>query len=157
MNNNNIAILVNDGIDYPDGYELCLADKLDTLENNSCDNIYLADTLDYLSIDKTIEFLEQVISKLKRLGALHIKAPDLLQLCWYATRMNIDLAKLRYIIFDTKRKNCYSIDECILLLNDIKNLTVESIVYCNGYEYSITAKKQALEVLEDNEKEKTSN
>ena len=40
----------------------------------------------------------------------------------------------------------------VYLLNDIKNLTVESIVYCNGYEYSITAKKQALEVLEDNER-----
>lgn len=146
-----------DAMEYPDGYKVYLADKLDTLENNSCDNIYLADTLDYFSIDKTLEFLEQVVSKLKRLGDLHIKAPDLLQLCWYSTRMNIDLAKLRHIIFDTKRKSCYGIDECILLLNDIKNLTVESTAYCNGYEYSITAKKQALEVLEDNEKEKTSN
>ena len=59
MKHNNIAILMYDAMEYPDGYKVYLADKLDTLENNSCDNIYLADTLDYFSIDKTLEFLEQ--------------------------------------------------------------------------------------------------
>ena len=155
MKNNNIALLINEEIEYPNEYKIHLAKDIDEIEDASCDDIYLGDTLDYVPINDSVMFLQKAVKKLKVSACLHIKAPDILQLCWYTVKMNLDLPKLRYILFGNKREHCLSLDECLTIITDVDNVDVESTTYCNIYEYAITIKKQTLEVLSNNEQEKT--
>lgn len=143
MNNqHNIALIINDDCRFPSDYKEHLVSDLEEIPEGSCDNIYIGDLLDYLEKDNISLMLTEIISKLKvQDGLVHIKAPDLLQTCWYASRMNIDINNLRYILYETHRKNCHTIDEIISMIQSTENTSVVSASYINGYEYSITINK----------------
>lgn len=142
MKNNNIAIILNEECKYPSDYRDYLISDIDDIPKNSCDNLYIGDLFDYIDTNNIIDLLKQLIEKIKvEDGLLHIKAPDLLQSCWYTARMNLDINKLRYILYQTNRKNCYSLEEIVSLINSVENTEIVSAFYVNGYEYSITINK----------------
>jgi uncharacterized membrane protein len=133
----NIAILIDEEIEYPKDYQCYTLNDLSSIQQEY-ENIYIADLIDYLSADKIKSTLEDIVSKLTSNGKLHIKAPDILQLCWYCSKLHLDLSKFRYIIYQTGRKSCYSMDEILLILNSIAGTKIELASYINAYEYSIT-------------------
>ena len=137
----NIAILTSEEIEYPKDYRFYSIQEIEKIENNKYDNIYIGDLIDYLSSNMVTNILQNILNKLKDNGKIHIKAPDILQLCWYCSKLQLDLTKFRYVVYQTGRKSCYSIDEIILVLKNISGIEIESASYTNGYEYSITANK----------------
>lgn len=142
MNNKNIALIINDDCKFPSDYKEYNVDELDSIADGSCDNLYIGDLLDYIEQDKQLDLLKKLLTKIKvEIGCLHIKAPDILQTCWYASKMNLDINKLRYILYQTNRKNCYTIDEIASIVNLIENAIIGSASYVNLYEYSITVNK----------------
>lgn len=145
--NNNISILINEDIESPAGYKVYEVEDLENIKEESCDNIYIGDLLDYYNVNNLPNLVDSIIAKIKTDGKLLIKAPDLLQLSWYTCKLNLDLNKLRYILYETNRKACYTLDEIIDALNHIDTVTVDTANLTNGYEYSIVVCK--------NEKTKT--
>lgn len=136
----NIAILKDHEIDHPKDYHVYLLEELDSIETGH-ENIYIGDLIDYLKIETISEILEKIIEKLDIDGKLIVKAPDILQLCFYCSKFNLDLLKFRYIIYQTGRISCYSSDEILMILSAFKNIKIESVSYANLYEYSITVRK----------------
>lgn len=136
----NIAILIDKEIEYPKDYDFCSIDELEKLKTEYT-NIYIGDLIDYLPTDKTKEILQEILDKIVPNGQLHIKGPDIFQLCWYCSKLNLDLSKFRYIIYENGRKSCYTVDEIIVLISDIPDIQIESASYINGYEYSVAIKK----------------
>lgn len=135
----NIALVINEESKIPSDYTECLISDIDTIPAASCDNVYIGDVLDYLPEENIQIFLADVIQKInKENGMVHIKAPDILQTCWYASRMNIDINNLRYILYDTKRMRCHTLEEIVAIINSIPNTIISSTSYANGYEYSIS-------------------
>lgn len=142
MNNKNIALIINDDCKFPSDYKEYSIAELDSIPEGSCDNLYIGDLLDYVEQDEQQDWLKKLLTKIKvEDGRLHIKAPDLLQTCWYASKMNLDMNKLRYVLYQTNRKNCYTIDEIASMINLIENARIDSASYINLYEYSITINK----------------
>lgn len=137
---NNIAVLVHEKADHPKDYTIIALDKIQDM-NEQYDNIYIGDVIDYIDTANILDLLVHLTTKLTDNGHIHIKAPDLLQLCWYASRMNIDLAKIRYVLYDTGRRHCYTMDEIAFMLNQIQNISIVNACYVNGYEYSLTIQK----------------
>lgn len=138
-NQKNIALIINEESKFPSDYTECLVSDMDSIPVGSCDNLYIGDILDYLAKEDIHVFLTNAMQKIrKENGSVHIKAPDILQTCWYASRMNIDIKDLRYILYDTKRTNCYTLDEIVEIVNSIPNTTINSASYANGYEYSLS-------------------
>lgn len=136
----NIAILIDEEIEHPKDYQYYSIQDLESL-NTDNENIYIGDLIDYLSPNNIIEVLQEITNKLAKNGKIHIKAPDIFQLCWYCSKFNLDLTKFRYIIYENGRKSCYTMDEIVLILTNIPDIKLESISYVNAYEYSITATK----------------
>jgi hypothetical protein len=136
----NIAILIDKEIEYPKDYDFCSLNELEKLTTEYT-NIYIGDLIDYLPTDKIKEILQEILDKIVQNGRLHIKGPDIFQLCLYCSKLNLDLSKFRYIIYENGRKSCYTVDEIIVLISDIPDIQIESVSYINGYEYSVTIKK----------------
>lgn len=140
MRTKNIAILIDQEIEYPKDYIFCSLSDLENLKTEY-DNIYIGDLIDYLPKDNIKEVLQEILDKILPNGQLHIKGPDIFQLCWYCAKSNLELSKFRYIIYENGRKSCYTVDEIILLINNIVHIQIDSISYVNGYEYSATVTK----------------
>lgn len=142
MKNKNIALTFNEESKIPSDYKDCLISELDDINDGSCDNLYIGDILDHIDREEITPFLQKVIGKIKvEDGLVHIKSPDLLQTCWYTARMNLDTNKVRYILYETNRKNCYTLEEIVKIINEIENTRIVSAHYVNGYEYSISISK----------------
>jgi len=138
--NKNIAILIDEEIEYPKDYQCYLIDDITEIKTEY-ENIYIGDLIDYIPINQVKETLQEIIDKLVKNGRLSIKGPDILQLCWYCSKLNLDVNKFRYIVYQTGRKSCYSMDEIILILSNIPGISIESASYVNLYEYSIVVNK----------------
>jgi len=139
---NNIALISNDECKIPSDYTGHLISDIEKLAEGSCDNLYVGDMLDYIASENLDIVFTELLKKIKvEDGLMHIKAPDILQTCWYASRMNLETTKLRYILYHTKRKNCYSMEEMISTILSIPNSKIVNAHYVNGYEYSITVNK----------------
>lgn len=136
----NIAILVDEEIEHPKDYRYYCVSEIDDL-NSKYENIYIGDLLDYLPQNQIQEIVNKISDKLEDNGQIHIKSPDILQMCWYCAKFNLDLSKFRYIIYQTGRKFCYTLDEIVLLFSKIDKMKVETASYINAYEYSITVTK----------------
>ena len=146
MNNSNknqdISILMSEDLESPEGYKKYEINDLENIKEESCDNIYIGDLFDYFEIRALPELIDTIISKIKQNGRLLIKAPDILQLSWYTCRLNLELSKLRYILYDTNRKACYSLDEILNVFSSINAIDIETAYIINGYEYSILVSKK---------------
>ena len=92
---NNISIYHKDSIEVPNSQNIYFQNVRE-IEENSVDNIYLHDCLDFIVIDQHSELLQVMFNKLKPNGMLHIQAPDLKQLAIAMTfdKIKIEIAQL---------------------------------------------------------------
>lgn len=135
-----IAILIREDIEYPKNYRYYDLEDIHDLKSEY-ENIYIGDLIDYLPKDKIKTTIQEIVDKLEQNGKIHIKGPDIFQLCWYCSKLNLDLGKFKYIIYENGRKTCHTLDEIILLFRDIPGIKIDSASYTNAYEYSITMVK----------------
>jgi len=137
---NNVSIYHNEYIETPESKNIYFQDVKE-LEDNSIDNIYLNDSLDFIVVDQHSEMLQVLKSKLKPNGLLHIQAPDLKQLSIAITfnKIKIDIAQLvlyKSRLFLHTSKNI----EDILEHN---NYVVMIKKYVNVFEYLFVCGKSA--------------
>jgi predicted SAM-dependent methyltransferase len=137
---NNISIYHKDNIEVPNAQNIYFQDVRE-IEENSIDNIYLHDCLDFIIIDQHSEMLQVIFNKLKPNGMLHIQAPDLKQLAIAMTfdKIKIEIAQLilyKNRLFLHTAKNIKDILEH-------NNYIVMTQKYVNVFEYLFICSKSA--------------
>lgn len=137
---NNISIYHKDNIEVPNAQNIYFQDVRE-IEENSIDNIYLHDCLDFIVIDQHSEMLQVIFKKLKPNGMLHIQAPDLKQLAIAMTfdKIKIEIAQLilyKNRLFLHTAKNIKDILEH-------NNYIVMTQKYVNVFEYLFICSKSA--------------
>jgi hypothetical protein len=139
MKKNNIALILNEEDKYPSDYNEHFVSEIEKIPTGSCDNVYVGDIFDRIEQEHISSMLKNIVEKVKiEDGLVHIKSPDILQLSWYTSRMNLDVHRLRYVLYQTNRKNCYTLEEMIDMILSVPNIGIVNAHYENGYEYSIT-------------------
>tara|TARA_R110002074_G_scaffold365945_1_gene539729 strand:- start:734 stop:1150 length:417 start_codon:yes stop_codon:yes gene_type:complete len=92
---NDISIYHKDPIEVPNSTNVYFQ-NMKEIEDDSIDNLYLHDCLDFVIIDQHSEVLQILRQKLKDNGLLHIQAPDLKQLAIAITfdKIKIEISQL---------------------------------------------------------------
>ena len=126
----------NDTLDIPDTNSIHI-NRIDELENNSVENMYIQDLLDYTLPSEQPALLEKIAEKLNNKGLLYIQAPDIKQLAIALTfdKVNIELAQM---LTYKERVFMHSAQNIIDLLS-VANYKLITQKYINIFEYYFTA------------------
>ena len=137
---NNISIYHKENIDVPNAKNIYFQDVKE-IEDDSVDNIYLHDCLDFILIDQHSEFLQLVFAKLKANGMLHVQAPDLKQLAIAIAfdKIRIDVAQL--ILY--KSRLFLHTSQNIKDILEHNNYIIMNQKYINIFEYLFVCSKSA--------------
>lgn len=119
------------------------AQKIDKLKDNSINDIFLNDLLDYNNSNDNITLLNKCIEKLKPNGKIHIQGFDTRAICHGLTYGQIDISLFKNLVFSNGKINIHSIEEIKNILNkEYKNkLVIEKIKFLNGLQYYIECGK----------------
>lgn len=134
---NNIYLhKTNDILDIPDTNNIHI-DRIDEIENNSVESMYIQDLLDYTLPSEQPALLEKIAEKLNNKGLLYIQAPDIKQLAVALTfdKVNIELAQM---LTYKERVFMHSAQNIIDLLS-VANYKLITQKYINIFEYYFTA------------------
>ena len=137
---NNISLYHKEQIDLPNSKNVYFQD-IKEIEDNSVDNIYLHDCLDFVIVDQHSEMLQILFAKLKPQGLLHIQAPDLKQLAIAITfdKIKINIAQL--ILY--KSRLFLHTSQNIKDILEHNNYIVMKQKYVNIFEYLFICSKSA--------------
>ena len=137
---NNISLYHKEQIDVPNSKNVYFQD-IKEIEDNSVDNIYLHDCLDFVIVDQHSEMLQILFAKLKPQGLLHIQAPDLKQLAIAITfdKIKIDIAQL--ILY--KSRLFLHTSQNIKDILEHNNYIVMKQKYVNIFEYLFICSKSS--------------
>ena len=137
---NNISIYHKENIDVPNAKNIYFQDVKE-IEDDSVDNIYLHDCLDFILIDQHSEFLQLIFAKLKANGMLHVQAPDLKQLAIAIAfdKIRIDVAQL--ILY--KSRLFLHTSQNIKDILEHNNYIIMNQKYINIFEYLFVCSKSA--------------
>ncbi len=137
---NNISIYHKNNIEVPNAQNIYFQDVKE-IEENSVDNIYLHDCLDFVIIDQHSELLQVIFNKLKPNGMLHIQAPDLKQLAIAMTfdKIKIEIAQL---ILYKSRLFLHTANNIKDILEH-NNYIIMTQKYVNVFEYLFICSKTA--------------
>jgi predicted SAM-dependent methyltransferase len=137
---NNISIYHKEHIEVPNSKNVYFQEIKD-IDDDSIDNIYLHDCLDFVVVDQHSEMLQILFKKLNSDGLLHIQAPDLKQLAIAIAfdKIKIDIAQLvlyRSRLFLHTTQNIKDILEH-------NGYVVMTQKYINLFEYLLISSKSA--------------
>jgi hypothetical protein len=109
-------------------------DKLETLDNNSVQEFFILDLLEFFEDNHIDYFLSVIYSKLTNNGKLIIQGLDAYNLCSSMVYKQIDLDTFRALIFSFGKKNIFNIAR---LDSFIKNngFSIEQKKFINGLQY----------------------
>lgn len=113
--------------------------NIESHEDESIDNIYIQDLLDYYDHNNTRFILGVIKQKLKKKGLLSIQSIDLKQLGVAIAFGDIDTSLVRNLLYPNK-KSIYELYEIELLLSEF-NFEIITKKYINIFEYHILVKK----------------
>jgi hypothetical protein len=113
--------------------------NIETYDNESIDNIYIQDLLDYYSDDQINDFIQVLKSKLKTGGTITIQSIDIKQLSRAVTFDEIETQLVKQLLYPLKRSihTLYEIDS---IFNGIDMKAINK-KYINLFEYYIVIKK----------------
>jgi|694.fasta_scaffold00568_30 hypothetical protein len=113
--------------------------NIDTIPDNSCNEIIINDLLDYLSYNESTNILDLLINKLCTNGSIIIQSVDLYQLATAVTFNDIDLDTTKIVLYQNK-KAIYTLYD---IESELKNrkLNIVEKKYINIFEYYIKATK----------------
>jgi hypothetical protein len=112
---------------------------LDSILDNSCQEIVINDLFDYLSYNDSSNILDTLIKKLSSNGYIIIQSVDLYQFACSIAFEDIDLDTSKMILYPNK-KAIYTLYDIELELQNRKLDIVEK-KYLNIFEYYIRAQK----------------
>lgn len=124
----------------PKDYELSSLDDLLSLEKNSLDEIFVKEAIGMVSDNKLYSFIENIISKLKPEGILHLQDIDIEQFCLYITNKVLPVSAKN--ILYTNRINTWHISQITECLSSMPDLQIKQINFVNGYEFYVQTQKK---------------
>lgn len=123
----------------PVGIEYVAIDSLNNYDNNSIQEIFITDLLDYYHENLAVKILSSILDKLQPGGKLHIQSTDLYQLSHAILSSSIDENTAKSILYPNK-KSIYSMYNIETVLTQ-NNLSILEKRYINVCEYFILAQK----------------
>ena len=105
---------------------------LDSIEPSSCLSINMADCMDYMPYDKRDDFLELVVSKLRKGGKLFISGTDLYTIGYNIVHVLDDVNKLNAALFNGRLSAETLWDLCNKLKRlgiTVKNMKIDGLYY----------------------------
>lgn len=129
MNINIIIPQINQGLP---SYQNIDPNNIDSITDNSCKNIYIGDTLDY--IDNRQAFLEIVTKKLRYGAKLIIEGVDLYEIARAVVTSQIDTVTANNYLYE-KKMSVSSITDILEWANDI-GLQIE-IKHIDNFKYYV--------------------
>jgi predicted SAM-dependent methyltransferase len=124
----------------PVGTDFVSSSEINTINNNSCEQIYIGDLLDYLNYNEAMVILDILVDKLALSGSICIQSADLFLLCSAVVFNDIDQQVSKLVLFNNK-KTIYNMSEIQTELNN-RNLEIVEKKYINIFEYYIKASKK---------------
>lgn len=118
-------------------FEFLSFDKIDDIELNSAEAIYIHDFLDYVdenSLNKTIRILR---SKLINGGKLYIQGTDIKSASAALLYGQINSKIYKSMIYGIGKKSTYTTSDIKEILSDIDGIKILSINYINASQYYI--------------------
>ena len=110
---------------------------LNSVVNNSCEEIIVSSVLDHLTYENANKALKEVLGKLRLGGMITINGIDAKALSRMVVSDSVSIEQLNEILGNTKSLNTiFNIRNILTQLG----LVIESD-FINGYSYSITAKR----------------
>lgn len=128
-------------INIPNNYRLQIIKNSQEIDDN-LDEIYIKDIIGMYDDIQIIDFLKEVIDKLKPSGFLHIQDIDIEQLCVYLSYKIIAIGD-KSILYANNRKNIFRLRYILHILKNINNISIKQTNFINGYEFYIMVQKNA--------------
>lgn len=111
-------------------------DKLETLDNNSVQEFFLLDLLEFFEDNHIDQFLSVIYSKLINNGKLIIQGLDAYNLCSSMVYKQIDLDTFRALIFSFGKKNIFNIARLDSFIKS-NGFSIEQKKFINGLQYYV--------------------
>jgi hypothetical protein len=124
----------------PVGTKFVSASDIETVQDNSCEEIYIADLLDYVNYNEAMIILDDLVRKISLGGTLIIQSADLFLLSSAITFNDIDQQIAKMVLFNNK-KTIYNLQEIESELKN-RNLDILEKKHINIFEYYIKATKK---------------
>jgi len=110
--------------------------NIDKYDNNSIQNIYIQDLLDFLPAHEHSIIIDKVFDKLVHGGVVHIQAPDLKHLANAIVFNTVNVSLAKEILYP-KKSSISTIYDILTLLKD--RFIIINKKYVSIFEYYITA------------------
>ena len=116
--------------------------KLNKLKNNSVEEIFIQDILDYSNGEtECLALIHTIMDKLKTGGSLHIQSTEPYHLCASLLAKQIDVSTFRTMIFAAGKKTIFSLGQIKSLISDTNKARISQAKFINGFQYYLLCVK----------------
>jgi hypothetical protein len=133
----NILAKINADWFPEDGYTYITPDKLSTIENESCEDIILTNTLEYMPNRNDI--LVQCMNKMRKNSTISLIGIDVMNLATNLINGNITIDEFNNVLFGKEQKSIGNIFQTITLMKNYNLDIIDKKIA--GLTYYIKAKK----------------
>ena len=116
--------------------------KLNKLKNNSVEEIFIQDLLDYSNGEKEcLVLINTIMDKLKGGGSLHIQSTEPYHLCASLLSKQIDVLTFRAMVFAVGKKTIFALGQIKSMILDTNRARISQAKFINGFQYYLLCVK----------------
>lgn len=123
----------------PSNFTIANPTDINGYKNGSLEQVFVKDIIGIFSDENIKQFFEDIISKIKIDGLLHIQDIDIEQFCIYFSRKILPIHYKSFLY--NQRNNIFDLHTLIHILRQIKNIHIVQANFINGYEFYIRLQK----------------
>lgn len=134
-----IYLADNDSYEIPDNFKITSLKDLQAAEEESVDEIFIRSFLGSVSDEKFTEFVQDLLTKTKPDGYIHIQDIDIEQFALYLSNRVLPISSKNILYSD--RNNIFYMGFVIERLRAISNVKIVQTNFINGYEFYVKIQK----------------
>lgn len=134
-----IYLAENDSYEAPDNFEIKNLEQLQSMEDESVDEIFVRSFLGSVSDDKFLEFIQDLLKKLKPDGYIHIQDIDIEQFALYLSSRVMPISAKNVLYTD--RSNTFDMGFVMQRLRSVSEIKITQTNFINGYEFYVKIQK----------------
>lgn len=135
-----ILISMDESNNIPSSFSVVLYKDIETLEDESLDELFLSNLLDSFKDSEIIGAFGEVFSKVSVRGKIHIQSIDIDQFCLYFSSRILEFDEKN--ILYSGQKNIQSMAVLLKIIDKHFPCQVLAKKYVNGYEYYLLLEKK---------------
>ena len=135
-----ILISMDESNNIPSSFSVVLYKDIETLEDESLDELFLSNLLDSFKDSEIIGAFGEVFSKVSVRGKIHIQSIDIDQFCLYFSSRILEFDEKN--ILYSGQKNIQSMAVLLNIIDKHFPCQVLAKKYVNGYEYYLLLEKK---------------